>query len=73
MSSMSIIEAKKKKIIPLVGIEPTTLRLEVACAIQLRHKGFFKIVVDISKIKKKAPLVGIEPTAFPLKAKRSNH
>ena len=52
-------------LIPLVGLEPTTPRLEVECAVQLRHKGVtvlpFRTPLPCSHI----PGVGFEPTKQP--------
>ena len=50
---------------PLVGIEPTTSRLEVECAIQLRQRGF---VCPLAKAKANMRPSGIEPELQPWKS-----
>ena len=50
----------------LVGFEPTTLRLEVARAIQLRHRAYFCITksTEIDPL----PPTGFEPVTYRLQS-----
>lgn len=54
----------------LVGLEPTTSRLEVARAIQLRHRAYFCITksTEIGSL----PPTGFEPVTYRLQSDCAN-